>query len=85
MKLWGLEPAMITAFVVAALTLAVSFGVPISVEQRESIVAFAGALLSIVGGVVVRQQVVPVAKLPPPIEPLSLAPASVLKYGKKDR
>jgi ABC-type nickel/cobalt efflux system permease component RcnA len=84
MNLWGLEPAMITSVVVAALTLAVSFGVPVSAEQREAIVALVSAVLVVVGGAVVRQQVVPVAKIE--ARKNAQIPLRVVeKYGKKDR
>jgi ABC-type nickel/cobalt efflux system permease component RcnA len=84
MNLWGLEPAMITSIVVAALTLAVSFGVPVSAEQREAIVALVSAVLVVVGGAVVRQQVVPVAKIE--ARKNAQIPLRVVeKYGKKDR
>jgi ABC-type nickel/cobalt efflux system permease component RcnA len=75
---------MITSIVVAALTLAVSFGVPVSAEQREAIVALVSAVLVVVGGAVVRQQVVPVAKIE--ARKNAQIPLRVVeKYGKKDR
>jgi hypothetical protein len=63
LKLWGLEPAVIISFVVAALTLLVSFGIPIAQEQRDAIVGLVTTSLVIIGGLVTRQQVSPKAKI----------------------
>lgn len=57
------EPAAITGAVVAAITLAVAFGVPISSDQRSAIVGIVGAVLSLLGAGVVRSQVTPTRKV----------------------
>lgn len=52
------EPALVTAFVVALLACAVSFGLPITTEQQASVVALVTAALAVCG-VATRQQVTP--------------------------
>ncbi len=67
-SLWQREPAMVTATVVglidAGLVLAVSFGAPISPDQKTAIDAFVSAALALAGllvaGVVTRAQVRPI-------------------------
>lgn len=63
------EPAVWVGVVEAAIVLAVAFGAPITSDQKEAIIAFTSAILAIVGGVVVRQQVTPNAKVPVPLPP----------------
>ncbi len=66
-SLWQREPALVTAVIVgvvdAALVLAISFGAPISPDQKAAIDAFVSAALALAGllvaGVVVRAQVRP--------------------------
>ncbi len=66
-SLWQREPALVTATVVglidAALVLAVSFGAPISPDQKTAIDAFVSAALALAGllvaGVTIRAQVKP--------------------------
>ena len=55
------EPALIVAFVAAAVALAVGFGLPVSAEQVSLIMAFVIAGL----GFVTRSQVSPVSSLEP--------------------
>lgn len=54
------EPAVVTGLVVAVLNLVVAFGLPLTGEQREAIVALTSTLLVVVGAFVVRQRVTPV-------------------------
>lgn len=58
------EPALLTgailAVLVAGLTLLTSFGVPLTQQQHDAIVAFAQAVLVLVGAWVIRQHVTPV-------------------------
>lgn len=44
-RLWHTEPALIRGFIAAAIALAVSFGVPITVEQKAQVLGFVAALL----------------------------------------
>ena len=55
------EPALVVAFIAAAIALAVGFGLPVSAEQVSLIMAFVIAGL----GFVTRSQVTPVASPPP--------------------
>lgn len=59
--MFGKEPALILGFISAALILAVGFGLRISGEQINNIMLFAGAAIALFGGVVTRQNVVPMA------------------------
>lgn len=59
-NLWGREPVTILAVVQAGLALLVGFGFKLTGEQVALIMAFSAALL----GLLVRQQVRPVALLP---------------------
>ncbi len=52
------EPAVVTTVGAAILGLAVSFGLPLSFDQKTAIDAF----LTVIAGVIVRSQVTPVAK-----------------------
>jgi len=52
------EPALISGLIAAVLALAISFGLPVSVEQLGFIMAAVTALLA----VVVRSQVSPVSR-----------------------
>lgn len=56
-NLWNREPALVVGFVQAALTLLLSFGVELTVEQSAGILALVATALSLV----VRQRVSPVA------------------------
>lgn len=58
------EPALVVAFVAAAVALAVGFGLPVSAEQVSLIMAFVIAGL----GFVTRSQVTPAASLEPPVD-----------------
>ena len=55
--IWQKEPALITAFVTAIIVLAVTFGVPISEEQKNAILGVLSALLMLGGAVAVRNTV----------------------------
>ena len=57
-NLWGREPAMVVAFVDAVLILGISFGLPLTVEQKGAIIA----VVTVALGLVTRSQVSPVAK-----------------------
>jgi hypothetical protein len=61
--LWGVEPTAIITGLVAFLGLLVAFGVPLTGIQSDAIVALANALLVIVGGYVIRGQVISTAKV----------------------
>jgi hypothetical protein len=54
------EPALILAAIQAAVIVAVVFGVDITDEQQEALLAFAGAILSLATGLAIRSQVTPV-------------------------
>src|SRR5699024_6839530 len=53
------EPALLTGFITAVIALAVSFGAPISDDQKAAIVGVAVAVVALLGGVVTRQNVIP--------------------------
>lgn len=53
------EPAVILAFIGAAVALAVGFGLRVSGEQVNLIMVFAAAGITLLTGVVTRSQVVP--------------------------
>ena len=55
------EPALIVGLVLATLGMASSFGLAVSEEQVAAVVAFAGALLAVVGSLATREVVTPVA------------------------
>jgi hypothetical protein len=55
------EPALIVGLIEALLVLAVAFGLDLTAEQTAAIVAVA----TVLGGLVVRSQVTPVAELEP--------------------
>lgn len=59
MSIFTREPAMTMAAIGAILALIVGFGVPVTVEQSALIYATLAAIL----GLIVRQQVTPVATL----------------------
>jgi uncharacterized membrane protein len=64
MNVWQTEPALVVAVVVAVLDLLIAFGVPVSADQKVTIVALVTAVLTLVGGWVVRSQVSPVNRHP---------------------
>lgn len=53
------EPALIVGAIQAGITLAIAFGAPIDEGQKAAILGFAGAVLALVGAVVIRQNVTP--------------------------
>jgi len=53
------EPAMILAAIQAAIVVAVVFGVDITDDQQEALLAFAGAVLSLLTGLAIRSKVTP--------------------------
>lgn len=61
------EPALttstITSLVAAAITLLVSFGLPLSADQQVAISAFVAIVAPIVAGLVTRTQVTPAAEV----------------------
>lgn len=57
------EPALIMGAFEAILVLAIAFGVPITPDEKASLIGAISAILSLVFAVVVRQNVTPVAKL----------------------
>lgn len=78
MNILQTEPAVsvgsIGAIVTALLVLLISFGVPITPDQRAAISALAALVIPIVAAIVIRSQVTPVAMLPaapviPPVIP----------------
>lgn len=58
--MWNREPAMILAAVNAVIVAAVVFGLDITDDQKEAILAVVGALLALGTGVAIRSQVTPV-------------------------
>jgi len=60
------EPALWISLANAALLVAVTFGLPITGEQKTAIDTLLGALLAVGAGVVIRSRVTPVAALVPP-------------------
>lgn len=54
------EPAVFVGVLVALLNLLIAFGVPLTGEQREAIVAFATTALVLAGALLVRSRVTPV-------------------------
>ena len=57
------EPALWVGGLTAAIDLAIAFGAPISPDQRIAVLGFGAAIVAIVGAVIVRQNVVPLAKI----------------------
>jgi hypothetical protein len=53
------EPALIIGAIEALLVLGISFGVPITPDQKAAVVGFASAVIAVVGSVVIRQNVTP--------------------------
>lgn len=53
------EPALIVGAIEAGMVLAVAFGVPISPDQRAAVIGFAGAVIALVGSVIIRANVTP--------------------------
>ena len=53
------EPSLVTGVVLAVIGVASAFGLGITDAQSDAIVAVVGAVLALIGSVVVRQQVTP--------------------------
>lgn len=86
--MFGKEPALILGFISAALILAVGFGLKVSGEQINNIMLFAGAVIALFGGAVIRQQVIPTEKANAQIETaIRMPPDSTLKQviAKQER
>jgi LPXTG-motif cell wall-anchored protein len=66
LSLFQREPVLVIALANAALLVAVTFGLPITGEQKTAIDTLLGALLAIGAGVVIRSRVTPVATVVPP-------------------
>ncbi|MBO0883964.1 MAG: hypothetical protein J2P17_27250, partial [Mycobacterium sp.] len=60
------EPAMWVGVIVALLNLAMAFGAPISPDQKAAILGVIDAASVIIGSIVIRQNVTPVASLTQP-------------------
>lgn len=60
---FSVEPAMWVALIVAGLDVAIAFGMPITVDQKTSLIALADAVVAIIGGIIIRQNVTPNAKV----------------------
>jgi hypothetical protein len=60
---WHLESPVVVGFVGAILALLVAFGLPLTDEQKKSILELAFPLYMLIGAFVVRQKVVPVKTL----------------------
>jgi len=60
------EPAIWVALANAALLVAVSFGLPVTNDQKVAVDTLLGALLAVGAGVVIRSRVTPVAAMIPP-------------------
>jgi len=57
------EPALLVGVVTAIITLLVTFGVPISADQKTAVVGLVSAVLMLAGAGVVRGKVKPTRKL----------------------
>ena len=75
LSLWSKSPARIVAFTIAALDLAVAFGLNISTDQQSKIVAFVGALIVLLGGEIVRANVTSPNTIAHSNVPIDLPPA----------
>lgn len=73
------EPALWAAIVTAGLDLVIAFGVPITPEQKTAILGVSAAVLAVLGGVVVRANVTPQAK----IDQVPIAKAALLEAEAK--
>lgn len=60
------EPAVITGVLVSLLNLLIVFGVPLTGDQKEALVAFATTVLVLAGALLVRSQVSPTPQKPKP-------------------
>lgn len=59
------EPVLVAAVVNAAIVLAVAFGFHLTLDQQHALEGLAGAIVAL--AFVVRSQVTPTAKAPPPL------------------
>lgn len=57
------EPAMIVAAIMAILAVGISFGLGINEDQVDKIRTALEAVLVLIGGLIIRQSVVPTSKL----------------------
>lgn len=57
-----LEPSLVNGAIAAIITLAIAFGLPISVEQKAAILGVAAPLLALAQAFATREKVTPVAK-----------------------
>jgi hypothetical protein len=57
MDWWRAEPAMITGATTSVILLLVAFGVPISEDQKVAVIGVVSAVLTLLGAIVVRQNV----------------------------
>ncbi len=69
MNLFQTEPAVVIAVIDAVLVLLVTFGVPITGDQKAAIDGVLAAVLALAAGFITRSQVSPVASLPTPVVP----------------
>lgn len=59
------EPAMIAGFVGAILSILVSFGIPITPDQKLAIIGLAGPVVILIGAFIVRMKSTPNASVVP--------------------
>lgn len=64
------EPALIMGAIEALIVLAIAFGAPVTADQKTAIVTAASALVMVIGSLVVREHVTPVAAVPPVVPPV---------------
>lgn len=55
MNIWKTEPAVVVAFIQAVIVLAISFGLPLTIEQQGAILA----VVALGAGIITRSQVSP--------------------------
>jgi len=68
------EPALYIGFANALLLVLVTFGVPLSGDQKTAIDTLLGAVLAIVAGIAIRSQVTPVSQIPAPVPAVPVVP-----------
>ena len=73
LDLYAHEPAMVLsgtgAVVTAVLVLLVSFGIPITMDQKAAINALVVVVITVGMGFLIRSRVSPVAVIPPAVPP----------------
>jgi hypothetical protein len=69
-QIWASEPVMVVAgagaIAAALLAALITFGVPITPDQKLALLALGSTIITVISGLVARSQVSPVATLPLP-------------------